>query len=119
MTTFSNENDQFSIRIDDDDVFDIGPANSLPRPGPMAFFVVILAVIAGLGVALGFQTFAPDTSFIILGGTLMVAGLMGIMGLYRYQWFLLTVLAIRPALDDLIADAVSYTHLTLPTIYSV
>lgn len=102
MTTFSPADDQFSLRLDDPS--ETAPAAGLPTPGPMAVFVVLLAVVAGLGVALGFQSLAPDTPFVILGGTLLVAALMGVIGLYRYQWFLLTVLAVRPALDDLIAD---------------
>ena len=75
-----------------------------PNPGPMAIFVVLIAVVVGLAAAFGFQTLAPDTPLVILGSTLLVAGTLGVVGLYRYQWFLLIVLAVRPALDDLIAD---------------
>ncbi len=70
----------------------------------MAIFVVLGAVLAGLGFAVAFRSLAPDTPFVILGGTLLTAAAMGLVGLYRYEWFLLGTLAIRPALDDLIAD---------------
>jgi len=93
--------DHFSIATED---LPTGEVGSVPSPGPMAIFVVMAAVASGLVVALGFQAIKPDTPFVILGGTLMVAGILALVGLYRYQWFLLITLAVRPALDDLIAD---------------
>ena len=103
MTTFETDAEPASIRVDrePEPVFS-GP--ELPSPGPMAFFVVLVAVVVGLAGAFGFQSLAPDTPFVILGGTLLSAAALGIVGLYRYQWFLLIVLAVRPSLDDLIAD---------------
>ena len=76
----------------------------VPKPGPASVFVLITAIIAGLSGAFVFQALAPDTPFVILGGTLFVAMILALVGLYRYQWFLLITLAVRPALDDLIAD---------------
>ena len=75
-----------------------------PKPGPAAIVVLLAAIFAGLGGAFVFQSLSPDTPFVILGGTLLSAMTLGIVGLYRYQWFLLITLAVRPALDDLIAD---------------
>ena len=94
--------DRISIRREDD----VSEAVILPtpKPGPAALFVLIVASIAGLAGAFAFQSLAPDTPFVILGGTLLVAMTLALVGLYRYQWFLLITLAVRPALDDLIAD---------------
>ena len=103
MTTIESEPERASIRAERQPQPVIaGPA--LPTPGPMAFFVVLVAVVVGLGGAFGFQSLSPDTPFVILGGTLLSAAALGVVGLYRYQWFLLIVLALRPSLDDLIAD---------------
>lgn len=77
---------------------------SVPSPGPAAVFVLIAATLIGLAGAFAFQSLSPDTPFVILGGTMMVALLLALVGLYRYQWFLMITLAVRPALDDLIAD---------------
>ena len=105
MTTIptSPTNDRVSVRTDrpEDEV----SADSLtPRPGPGAVFVVLGAIVSGLAAAFVFQSLSPDTPFVILGGTLLTAITLSIVGLYRYQWFLLITLAIRPSLDDLIAD---------------
>ena len=103
MTTIDTGPEPASIRVEQEpEPLFVRP--SLPTPGPMAFFVVLAAVIVGLAGAFGFQSLQPDTPFVILGGTLLSAAALGIVGLYRYQWFLLIVLAIRPSLDDLIAD---------------
>ena len=103
MTAFDSDEDLISIRVEhESERVDLGPTP--PTPGPMALFVVLLAVFVGLAAALGFQSLSPDTPFVILGGTLLSAAVLGIVGLYRYQWFLLIVFAIRPSLDDLIAD---------------
>lgn len=103
MTTIPTAEDRVSIRLDDpDDPSD--NASSLPMPGPMSLFVVLGAVICGLAAAFAFQALSPDTPFVILGATLLSAVVLGVVGLYRYEWFLLSVLAIRPSLDDLIAD---------------
>ncbi len=94
--------DRISIRRDDD-----APATvSAPsvNPGPAAIFVLLASTLIGLTVAFGFQALSPDTPFVILGGTMLAAATLGLIGLYRYQLFLLGTLAIRPALDDLIAD---------------
>lgn len=91
--------DRISIRAEDDTT-----STSLPNPGPMAIFVVLAAIAVGLVAALLFSAVAPDTTLIILGGTLLGAAILGVIGLYRYEWFLLITLTIRPALDDLIAD---------------
>lgn len=108
MTTTSPEGDRLapsggrvSVRVDEP-VIKANTPN--PLPGPMAIFVVLGATIIGLGVALAFQSTSPDTPFVILGGTVLAAAVLAIIGLYRYSWFLLLILAIRPALDDLIAD---------------
>lgn len=103
MTTFDSDEDLISIRVEQDRKR-IALGHNPPTPGPMAVFVVLLAVFVGLAAALGFQSLSPDTPFVILGGTLLSAAALGVVGLYRYQWFLLIVLAVRPALDDLIAD---------------
>lgn len=95
--------DLFSIRREPD-TEDDQPAPPSVNPGPAAIFVLIAATFAGLAVAFAFQSLSPDTPFVILGGTMVVAGILGLIGLYRYQWFLLGVLALRPSLDDLIAD---------------
>lgn len=76
----------------------------VPEPGPMSLFVVLIAISVGLAGAFAFQLVNPDTPLIILGGTLIAAAVIAIVGLYRYTWFLFGVLALRPALDDLIAD---------------
>ncbi len=102
-TTELPEVEQFSIGTDDDDIEDF-PAPPVPAPGPMSLFVVLVAIATGLAAAVAFQTLEPDTRFVILGGTVLTAAILGIIGLYRYQWFLLVALAIRPGLDDLIAD---------------
>lgn len=101
-TTADRYHDQFSIRIDDD--IEDFPEQPVPGPGPMAIFVLLIAVAVGLVTAGAFQSLQPDTRFVILGGTVLSAAILGVIGLYRYQWFLLATLAIRPALDDLIAD---------------
>ncbi|MGI9605929.1 MAG: hypothetical protein ACR2P0_07290, partial [Acidimicrobiales bacterium] len=93
--------DPASVRIAPDEPPPPGPS---PAPGPKAVFVVLAAVTVGIGAALAFQTTDPDTSFVILGGTLVAAALLAVVGLYRYTWFLWSTLALRPALDDLIAD---------------
>ena len=104
MTTIpSPPEDRISIRLEHDEAVD-GPKSTDPTPGPAAIFVVLIALFVGLGAAFVFQTLSPDTPFVILGGTLLSAAILGIIGLYRYEWFLLIVLAVRPSLDDLIAD---------------
>lgn len=99
MTTISPDHDRVSIRLDEPD-----QAASLPEPGPMAIFVLIGAMVVGITTAFLFSAVAPDTPIVILGGTLLSAAVLAFVGLYRYEWFLLITLAIRPALDDLIAD---------------
>ena len=94
--------DRVSIRREDES--EAAPVLPTPRPGPAAIFVLLAATVAGLGGAFVFQSLSPDTPFVILGGTLLSAIALAIVGLYRYQWFLLITLAVRPALDDLIAD---------------
>lgn len=103
MTTIpsSRPDDRISIKSEHED---IEPEVPIPLPGPSSIFVVLLALIAGLTVAFAFQSLSPDTPFVILGGTLLVATILGLIGLYRYEWFLLLTLAVRPSLDDLIAD---------------
>lgn len=103
MTTIPTHEDRVSIRSSEPAPRGPDPT-SFPSPGPMAIFVVLGAVICGLGVAFAFQSLSPDTTFVILGATLLSSVLLAIIGLYRYEWFLLGALAIRPALDDLIAD---------------
>lgn len=75
-----------------------------PNPGPAAIVVLLVAIVVGLAGAFVFQSISPDTPLLILGGTLVSAIALALVGLYRYQWFLLITLAVRPALDDLIAD---------------
>lgn len=94
--------DRVSVRLESDEP--VEPPSSGPQPGPMAVFVVLGAIMVGLATALAFQSMSPDTPFVILGGTVTCAAVLGIIGLYRYSWFLLITLAVRPALDDLIAD---------------
>ncbi len=103
MTTVSSSRsrDRVSIRAEHESDQPELPA---PLPGPASILVVLAAIVAGLAMAFAFQSLSPDTPFVILGGTLMVATIMGLIGLYRYEWFLLLTLAVRPALDDLIAD---------------
>jgi O-antigen ligase len=98
----SGHTDRISVRIAAEEA--ATPKAPVPTPGPMSLFVVFIAVAAGLVAALGFQAMNPDTPIVILGGTVLAAAVFGIVGLYRYEWFLLATLAIRPALDDLIAD---------------
>lgn len=98
----SNFTDRVSVRIAPEETQASRP--SVPSPGPMSLFVVLVAVCVGIGAALAFQATNPDTPIVILGGTVLSAAVFGIIGLYRYEWFLLGTLAIRPALDDLIAD---------------
>lgn len=110
MTTTSPHGDQLhgrsadrvSIRLEPDEP--PPPTPTGPNPGPMAIFVTLGAIVVGLATALAFQSTSPDTPFVILGGTVLSAMILAIIGLYRYTWFLLITLAIRPALDDLIAD---------------
>jgi len=103
VTTFSPNEERASIRVDKEPA-KTQPVENTTLPGPMSVFVLLAAVIVGLGAAFAFQSLSPDTPFVILGGTLVSAGILGIIGLYKYQWFLLIVFAVRPALDDLIAD---------------
>lgn len=106
MTTIPSTptNDRISVRAEES-ASDIGsPLDKTPIPGPASIFVIIAAIIVGLTAAFAFQALSPDTPFVILGGTMMSAAILGVIGLYRYQWFLLITLAVRPALDDLIAD---------------
>lgn len=111
MTTTSPRGDQVgapiadrvSVRLETDGTTG-PPLPAGPQPGPMAVFVVLGAIVAGLAAALGFQALSPDTPFVILGGTVLTALVLAIIGLYRFSWFLLITLAVRPALDDLIAD---------------
>ncbi|MFT7473554.1 MAG: putative inorganic carbon (HCO3(-)) transporter [Verrucomicrobiales bacterium] len=104
MTTIptSDTGDRVSIRADDEVSEPV--ESSTPRPGPGSIFVVLGAIAIGLAAAFAFQSLSPDTPFVILGGTVMSAVVLAIIGLYRYEWFLLITLAVRPALDDLIAD---------------
>ena len=95
--------DRVSVRAETNTSSTPAPPSG-PQPGPMAVFVVLGAVVVGLAAALGFQALSPDTPFVILGGTVLTALVLAIIGLYRYSWFLLITLAVRPALDDLIAD---------------
>jgi putative inorganic carbon (HCO3(-)) transporter len=94
--------DRVSIRADEEVPEPV--ESPTPRPGPGAIFVVLGAIGIGLAAAFAFQSLSPDTPFVILGGTVMSAVVLAIIDLYRYEWFLLITLAIRPALDDLIAD---------------
>ena len=94
--------DRVSIRLDEGPAK--GPQAPLPLPGPASIFVLLVASVVGLGGAFAFQSLSPDTPFVILGGTLLSAMVLALIALYRYQWFLLITLAIRPSLDDLIAD---------------
>ena len=91
MTTIPTNEDRASIRLDED-VKKPEPVKAAASPGPMAIFVVLVAVTVGLGAALAFLSLSPDTAFVILGGTLVSAGILGFVGLYRYQWFLLICL---------------------------
>ncbi len=100
-TTSSRPEDRVSIRAEHEST---GPAPTTPNPGASAIFIVLGALIAGLAVAFGFQSLSPDTKLVILGGTVLSAAVLGVIGLYRYEWFLLITLAVRPSLDDLIAD---------------
>ena len=95
MTTIpsSASGDRVSIRVETETE---EPTSSTPTPGPMAIFAVLGPIVLGLAVALAFQSMSPDTPFVILGGTVLSAAILGIIGLYRYQWFLLITLAIRP-----------------------
>ena len=103
MTVTSTYHDRVSIRLEEeDDIKDEGPPNV--NPGPASVLVLLAATIAGLAVAFAFNALSPDTPFVILGGTMLVAGILGLVGLYKYQWFLMGTLALRPSLDDLIAD---------------
>ena len=106
MTTIptSPSGDRVSVRSEDSTPLVDDPAEEVPQPGPGSVFVVIGAILSGLAAAFVFQSLSPDTPFVILGGTLLTAAILGVIGLYRYQWFLLITLAIRPSLDDLIAD---------------
>jgi len=109
MTTIptSRSEDRISVRAEQSDAShdpSKGPRASDPMPGPGAVFVVLGALLVGLAAAFVFQKIAPDTPLVILGGTLIVAAILGFVGLFRYEWFLLITLAVRPALDDLIAD---------------
>jgi len=103
VTTYSTTppSDRVSVRVEPEKPQQRNPG---PLPGPMSIFVVLGAIIVGLAAALAFQSTSPDTPFVILGGTVLSAVILAIIGLYRYSWFLLITLAVRPALDDLIAD---------------
>ena len=103
MTTIpsSASGDRVSIRVETETE---EPTPSTLMPGPLAIFAVLGPIVLGLATALAFQSMSPDTPFVILGGTVLSAVILGIIGLYRYQSFLLITLAVRPALDDLIAD---------------
>ena len=94
--------DQFSIKAQSDPIDERSLPS--PMPGPASVFVILGAIISGVVAAFAFQALSPDTPFVILGGTVMSAAVLGVIGLYRYEWFLLITLAVRPALDDLIAD---------------
>lgn len=94
--------DRVSVRLESNEP--IEPVSKGPNPGPMAIFVALGAVIVGLATALAFQSMSPDTPFVILGGTVLSAMVLAIVGLYRYSWFLLITLAVRTSLDDLIAE---------------
>jgi len=99
----SSWQDRVSIRREEDDQAN-EPVAANVRPGPAALLVLLVSTVVGLTAAFGFQALSPDTPFVILGGTMLAAAAMGLIGLYKYQWFLLATLAIRPSLDDLIAD---------------
>lgn len=102
MTTQSVHHEPVSVKAPEN------PRPSLtipvPEPGPMSVFVVLIAIAVGLAGAFAFKLVNPETRLIILGGTLVCAAVMAIIGLYRFSWFLYGVLALRPALDDLVAD---------------
>lgn len=101
MTAQSVYEDAVSIKAPDQRP---GHTVLVPQPGPMSIFVILIAIAVGLVAALGFQSANPDTPMIILGGTMLFAAAMGLLGLFRFRWFILGVLALRPALDDLVAD---------------
>ena len=102
IITPPREQDRISVRVD----HEATQAERIPAPtpGPASIFVLLLSLGVGLAAAFAFQSLSPDTPLVILGGTLVVAGILALVGLFRYQWFLLITLAVRPALDDLIAD---------------
>lgn len=93
--------DRISIRLEEESGSE---SFSAPTPGPASIFVLLIAIAVGLASAFVFQLASPDTPIVILGGTLLVAAILGFVGLFRYEWFLLITLAVRPSLDDLIAD---------------
>ncbi len=101
MTLLEGEHaDRISIRVEAPSE----PQTPVPAPGPMSMFVAVLAIMSGLIVAAGFRATDPDTPFIILGATFLVAGTLALVALYRFEWFLLLTIAIRTSLDDLVAD---------------
>ncbi len=76
---------------------------STRRGGDVAIGVV--SVLAGLAAAFSLLVVQPDPDLVTLVLALVISIGLGLTALYRFEWFVLAALAIRPALDDLKTEA--------------
>ncbi len=63
------------------------------------------ALAAGLIAAFGVLASGLSPSDVTMGLTLLITAGLGAVAMYRFEWFVLAVLLIRPALDDLKSDS--------------
>ncbi len=64
-----------------------------------------VSILAGLLSALLVLVIGASPDLVTMALTLIVTTSLGVLALYRFEWFVLTVLLIRPALDDLKSDS--------------
>lgn len=76
----------------------------LPRQ-PGEWLVAGATLAAGLIAAFGVLASGLSPSDVTMGLTLLVTAGLGAVAMYRFEWFVLAVLLIRPALDDLKSDS--------------
>ena len=76
----------------------------LPRQSH-EWLVAVVALAAGLIAAFGVLAAGLSPSDVTMVLTLAVTAGLGFVAMYRFEWFVLAVLLIRPALDDLKSDS--------------
>lgn len=67
--------------------------------------IAVVAVLAGVVAAFGLLVAKPDEDLVTLVLAFTISGCLGLVALYRFEWFIIAALAIRPSLDDLKSDA--------------
>ncbi len=73
------------------------------RSGDVA--IAIVSIVVGVLAAFSLLVIQPDPDLVTLVLALTISVGLGLTALYRFEWFILAALAIRPALDDLKTEA--------------